>query len=418
MHVVIYEPSPGGHRYTHIKRLLPAVAKLAQRITFVTTREGVASPEYEAQIKGVEHLCEVETSIVLDGSAFGSFRDRAEDLRRVATQLAPDHLLVPYADRTIQMVGLRSLMRLFSLPEGLELEGLMMRGSFAYKRPTLREVVRARAWLTLTAAAPFQLIHHMDPIVIRAVEDRAPDLWRRMRLVPDPVERYEPPSTGEARRRLGLREDGRYIGCVGSIDRRKGIDRLIRAFLAARLDRGDRLLLTGRQEPAIRQVLIQEASDAIRQGRIVTLDRYITDEEFRLSIAAMDVVCTPYPPDGGHSGSSSIAIHAAGQQRPLLGTSFGWIGDTIQRFELGRAADVMDVLAFARGVSASLDASNEYRITEAGRRFVEFHRPENFVACVTRRLRERLSQPADAGLRTWDWVLAAAESRYSMRAPR
>lgn len=421
MHIAIFEPNPEGHRYTHIKRLLPAVAGLGQRVTFVTSREGVASPEYHAQIKSLEHLCAIDSSISLNrsGPAAGNFRGLATDLRRIATDLAADHVLMPYADGTIQMVGLRRITGRYSLPPGTELEGLMMRGSFAYNSPTPREAVRARAWLALTAAAPFRVVHHMDPIVVRALERRAPGLWRRTRLIPDPVERFDPPASAEARRRLGIREDGRYIGCVGYMDRRKGIDRLIRAFLAARLGRTDRLLLAGRQESAIRELLADEAADAVRDGRIITLERYISDEELRLSVAAMDVVCTPYPPDAGHSGSSSIAIHAAGQERPVLGSAFGWIGDTIQRFGLGWVADVTDTVAFARAISASFDAADEYRITEGGRRFAEFHRPENFAACFTRRLRERLGLPAHTGLRTWDWVLeAAAEPAPPTRARR
>jgi glycosyltransferase involved in cell wall biosynthesis len=303
--------------------------------------------------------------------------------------------LVPYADGIIQMVGLRHLMGRFSLLPGFELEGLMMRGSFAYNRPAPAEAVRGRVWLTLTGAAPFKVVHHLDPIVIRALEQRSPILSRRVHLIPDPVERFDAPAKPEARRRLGIGEDGRYIGCVGIMDRRKGIDRLIHAFLAARLGRTDRLLLAGRQESAIRGLLADEAADAVREGRIIVLDRYISDEELRLSIAAMDVVCAPYPPDAGHSGSSSIVIHAAGQERPVLGSAFGWIGD------------VTDTGAFASAISESFDAGGEFRMTEGGRRFVEFHRPENFAACFTRRIRERLGLPADTGLPTWDWVLEA-----------
>ena len=410
MHIAIFEPNPDGHHYAHIRRLLPALAALGQRVTFVTSREGVASPEYAAQIKSLERLCAIDSSISLNrsGSAAGNLRGLAADLRRIAIDLAADHVLIPYADGTIQMVGLRSITGRFSLPAGLELEGLMMRGSFAYNRPTLREAVRARAWLALTAAAPFRVVHHMDPIVVRALQRRAPGLWRRTRLIPDPVERFGPLARAEARRRLSIREDGRYIGCAGYMDRRKGIDRLIRAFLAARLGRTDRLLLAGSQESSIRELLADEAVDAVREGRIVTLERYISDEQFRLSVAAMDVVCAPYPPDAGHSGSSSIVIHAAGQERPVLGSASGWIGDTIQRFGLGQVCDVTDLVAFAGAISGSLDASSDYRITEGGRRFAEFHRPENFAACFTRRLHERLGLPGPTGLRTWDWVLGAA----------
>lgn len=414
MHIALYEPNPDGHRYTHVKRLLPVLHAIAREagasLTFVTSREGLASPEYAAQIKGVEHLAAIEASMPFEktGAMRDTLRSFATHLRRIATDLKADHILMPYADGTIQTVGLRRLTGRFSLPKGVEIEGLMMRGSFAYEQPGgLKAALRTRAWLTLTAAAPFRVVHHMDPIVVRALEARAPALARRVRLIPDPVEPFDPPPHAEARRRLGIPEDGRVIGCVGYQDRRKGIDLLIRAFLAADLAPTDRLLLAGKQEQPIRDLLAGEGAQAVKAGRIITLARYISDEELCLGVAAMDVVCTPYPPGAGHSGSSSIVIHAAGQGRPSLGTDHGWVGDTISRFGLGWTCDVTRPEVFAGAIRASLEGAGAFRLGEAGRRFVAFHRPENFGACFARRLRERLNLPPVQGLRDWAWVMDA-----------
>jgi glycosyltransferase involved in cell wall biosynthesis len=410
VHIVVFEPNPSGHRFTHVRRLVPALAALGQHLTFVTSREGLESEEYEAQIRAVAHLCEVEASMRLDPNALflGRFQSFAAELHRVATDLGADHVIMPYADGTIQVAGLRRLTGRFRLPKGVELEGLLMRGSFAYSAPSLQETVRSKAWLTLTTAAPFRVLHHLDPIVIRELAKRAPTLFRRVHLMPDPADPINLLPRIDARRRLGIAEDGRYIGCVGSMDRRKGIDLLIRAFLAAPVAPADRLLLAGRHEPEIRTLLAGEAADDVRRGRIVSLDRYLGDDDLQRGIAAMDVVCTPYPPDRSHSGSSSIAIHAAGQERSVLGSDMGWIGETIRRFGLGNVCNVADPAAFAQAISRSLDAADDFHLSDIGRRFVAFHRTENFAACFTRRLRERLGLPIDTSLPTWDWVLNAS----------
>lgn len=413
MHVALYEPNNSGHRYTHIKRLLPALAALGGKVTFVTSRQGRASQEYAAQIKAVEHHATVESSMEFDekGDLKRNVRSFADNLRRVARDLAADHIFMPYADGTIQTIGILRLTGRFSIPPNVEIEGLMMRGLFAYEASTaIKARLRTKAWLTLTAAAPFATIHHMDPIVYRAMRDRAPSLAKRVRLIPDPVEPFTPPTCAEARRRLGIPDDGRYIGCVGFQDRRKGIDRLIRAFLDARLGAKDRLLLAGKQEQAIKDILAGEAVQAVDEGRIVSLARYISDEELCLGVSAMDVVCTPYPPDAGHSGSSSIVIHAAGQERPSLGSDCGWVGDTIRRFGLGAVCDVMNPTTFAAAIRASLESAAEFRLPEGGKRFVEFHRPENFTGCFTKRLRERLNLPPVQGLRDWSWVEQAGNA--------
>lgn len=414
MHVVIFEPNAQGHRATHVRRLLPDLAALAGRVTLVTSPSGRASQEYQTQVKPIEHLCTVDESVPFSTANVGmrAFDGIAGHIVRIARRLKADHILMPYSDATIQMAGLRRLTGRFFLPRGVEVEGLMMRGTFAYERPaTLKEHLTRRIWLTTTAAAPFRVVHHMDPIVVAATRTASPRLARRMRLIPDPVEAYQPPTHAEARRRLGLRDDGRFIGCSGYQDRRKGIDVLIRTFLTAGLGPTDRLFLAGKQEPQIRAMLAGEAAGAVRDGRILSIDRYISDEELRLSIAAMDVVCTPYPPDSGHCGSSSIAIHAAGQSRPVLGCNAGWVGDTIPRFDLGWTCDVLNPEAFRAAVRAGLDAAPGFRLTEGGRRFVEFHRPDNFVACFLHRLKERLGRPQSDLLRTWDWVLEGTTRR-------
>jgi glycosyltransferase involved in cell wall biosynthesis len=407
VHIAVFEPNPSGHRYTYVRRLLPALASLGQRLTFATSREGIASIQYRAQISGVERLCEIDADMSLGtGGRFqAGLRSFAENLHRVAVDLGADHVIVPYADGMIQVVGLRRLMGRFRLPGGVEIEALMMRGAFAYAEPGIRETARARTWLSLTQAAPFAVVHHIDPIVVSELAERAPALARRVRLIPDPSEQVDFMTRTEARRTLGLPEDGRYIGCVGSMNRRKGIDLLVRAFVAASVARNDRLLLAGPVGPAVAALLAGMAADAVRGGRIVVLDRYLSESEFRVAIAAMDVVGAPYPPD---SGSSSIVIHAAGQERPVLGSDAGWVGWTVRRFGLGTTCDTRNTEAFANAVSGSLDASVDFRSSEGGRRFVAFHRPENFAACFTRRIRARLGMPAQVGLPTWDWVLEAA----------
>jgi glycosyltransferase involved in cell wall biosynthesis len=411
MHVVLFEPNAHGHRYTHIRRLAPTIAGLGVRLTLVTARESLATAEFKAQIEPLGSTLNIEAGRsypIGEGTTY--LRAAAAGLRWTARHLRPDHLYVPYADGTIQIVGARRLVGTFGIPASVEIEGLMMRGEFAYpKRRTPLIRLRHETWLTCTAAAPFRTIHHMDPLIAEALAARRSSLRPRVRLIADPVEAFTPTTPAEARRRLGIPEDGRYIGCVGYQDTRKGIDLLIRAFLQARVSPTDRLLLAGGQEAQVRALLDEpEPQAAIRQGRIVLIKRYISDEELMLGIAAMDVVATPYPPDRAHVGSSSIVIHAASQGRPVLGTDSGWVGHTIRRFGLGWTCGVNDPGEFAGAIRSALESAGSYRPGEASRRFSEFHRPENFVSGFCRRLRERLGAPQPAGLREWSWVLEAA----------
>ncbi len=403
--VVVAEPNPSGHRLAYVRCLLPALTTLGAEVKFATSSAALHSIEYQTHLSDLGGVCRPETVLADPGGRpRQSHRMFAAQLAALPPLLDADHVLIPYADGAMQMVGLRRITGGFRVPAGVEFEALLMRGPFANEAPGIRQAGRSRAWIALTAAAPFRTVHHLDPFVVARLKARAPALARRMTLLADPVERFDSPSRQGARRILGIPEDGRYIGCVGPINHRKGIDLLVHAFKAARLAPTDRLLLAGDHGPDIRALLAGMGQPLMRAGRILSLDRYLGEQEMRMAIAAMDVICTPYPPNRGHSGSSSIVIHAASQERFVLGEASGWIGLTIDQFGLGATCRPLDRPEFALAIASSLDQSASFRLTAAGRRFVSFHSPENFVAGFTRRLRERMGLPPAEGGIDWAWV--------------
>jgi glycosyltransferase involved in cell wall biosynthesis len=222
----------------------------------------------------------------------------------------------------------------------------------------------------------------------------------------DPIEAPCTLSRAEARRKLGIPDEGRYIGCTGLVDRRKGMDRLLRAFQQcdAQLRADDRLLLAGPIQQEIHELLQREYDADFRRRRVVLIDRHFSVEEIAEAVAALDVVCTPYPK---HRHSASIVIRAASHERFVLGNANWWMGRTIREFGLGSTCDVLDESAFAAAIPASLAASEGFHLGEKGRRLARFHSADNFAAQWCVRLRERLSLPPDPDILTWDWVLAA-----------
>jgi len=189
------------------------------------------------------------------------------------------------------------------------------------------------------------------------------------------------------------------------MDERKGIDRLVRAFAAARLRDDDRLLLAGRLSESLRRLIQADFADLISRDRLVLMDRYLTDDELCASVTAMDLICTPYP---RHVGSASIVIRAAATGRPTLGVDYGWIGFVIPRFQLGWTCAVDAIPDLAMALARALDQAAGFRLSAAGRRFVDFIRSRIFRrhgrpscgggwACrrSTRRSRGARSSPLD-----------------------
>jgi len=103
------------------------------------------------------------------------------------------------------------------------------------------------------------------------------------------------PGRDEARRRLGLGDDGPVFVCAGFLHPDKGYDRAIRAFAAAgspgRLD----VVGSVRDETPAKAAFAAELGDLAAGTRGATVhEEFASDEEFDAWIAAADAVILPY----------------------------------------------------------------------------------------------------------------------------
>ena len=192
--------------------------------------------------------------------------------------------------------------------------------------------------------APFTILHQLDPIPFTALKNRGGALGDRSRLIPEPVEAIQKIEMVEARCRLGIPVDGRYVACMGSLDVRKGTHLLIQAFARAKLQSNDRLLLIGNLHQDVRSLITHTIAALLRDGRLILIDRYVSDETLGMGLNAADVVCTPYPK---HVGSSGIVVRAAAVGKPILASDYGWVGAIVPAFQLGTTCPVGDLDRFA-----------------------------------------------------------------------
>lgn len=406
MRVLVYEPTATGHHFAYLSHVMPTLAELASELVLVTTPSAASASQFQLHLGQFAKLFTLYTEI-RDKPSGTTLRDTLREwsvLRRCVKELQPDHVYVAYGDRLATVAGFTTPKQR-RWPRELESEVLLLRGGYRYSVSGPLRRVRQMIMPRLVVRGPWTVVHHINPDDFEVLRDLSRDS-QRCRLMPDPVEPAPQIGKAQARRELGIAETGRYLGCAGSIDRRKGIDLLLRAFAAARprLGETDRLLLAGPVQPQIRELIQQEWSEDVASGRIVILDQPLTGTEIGLALVAMDLVCTPYPK---HPHSASIVIRAAAAERPVLGCSIGWMERTIARFGLGTTCNVLDLNVFAQAIVNNLERSNEFSLNEAARRFVEFHAPWNFATHWVARLRERRGIAADKAPLAWDWVLEA-----------
>jgi glycosyltransferase involved in cell wall biosynthesis len=193
-------------------------------------------------------------------------------------------------------------------------------------------------------------------------------------LCPDPLEKQRPIDKKTARDKLKLPINAKIIGCVGSIDKRKGADSLVKSFLESQPKSDELLLLAGRQGKDVRN-LIQEQKRKKTKGihSIICIDRFVTQEEFFLSIAAIDVVAVVHPKQIGSSGS---LIQSVASGKPVLGSDFGWIGYMMNKYELGFTCNTSDPKELIKGIKWAL--SNPSLNRARAKIFVENNSVENF----------------------------------------
>ena len=419
--LLIIERDHHGHRMTGVRVLLDALLALQRNSTCIdhielaSTEEGFASLEFKEQLADISHQfgrLSLPRQKLRPGP-LSTALTKVQDWRRLVCSGNYDHVYIPYGDGLVQLLAILALLPwVTKKPRSTCVETILMRGSFAY--PMSPKHTRTLAIFGLQHA-PFDRIHLIDPLAYKYVCNARSNLQKRTRLLPDPITPTKPLDRGAAQQALDLPGGQQWIGCIGAIDERKGADLLFNAFARA-VESGElaancRLLLAGRHSEVVRK-LTQSTNDKEITNRVVSIDRYLSEEELNYAVAALDVVATPYP---GFVGSASIVLRAAAGQRYCLGANTGWMQEIVPQFELGETCDVNNIDSFAQAITAALVSAKTYQPAEKQAAFVQYGTIANVSAHWTDLLREKANinpdphtQPYPGNLGQSDAVTANA----------
>jgi hypothetical protein len=407
MKVLVFEQWQGGHYFNYLEALVPRLLDLADEVVVTMTRRAIETDRFKTQLGAIAALPRVRfvgTVPIADPSL--PARERLQLLRNLQGAVAetqPDYLMVPSADAQTLALGAVGLLGVNMLPRGLTSEATFHCGygpAINNRKQAIKESVYRAAY----AGSTWTHMNFVNFLYLEYAVQRRRSWIPRARLVADPVPETPRLSRSAARRLLGIPEDGRYLGLLGELDSRKAIPELLAAFRAASLGAKDRLLLGGRLDPQFRQLIDAQHGDLVMAGRLVLIDRFLSDEELLGGFGALDLVCATYR---DFPGLASLMLKGLAAGRPLFAQDFGWSGALIKRFSLGTTVTTYDTPIFASGLRAALESSADYVETEAIRRLLNFHHPSNFIAGMTERLRVMTGRPALQPIKTWDWVLEA-----------
>jgi glycosyltransferase involved in cell wall biosynthesis len=406
MKTLVFEPGYSGHRLSFVRRFMPALRELGEEAVVVLPRSALASAQYTEQLAPHIRPGEIDASL-----GDPPRRERRlfwvhslMELRRALVRHRPEHVYLPSASFLLGSLGLGGLLAGRCLA-GVTTECLFARAPWGHPAPPARRISRELAARSLQRASPAR-VFFLDPVPLRALQQRGRFFAEHADLLPDPLDPVVPHSRQEARRALGLPPEGRVLGCIGYLNRRKGCDVVIRAFARSRLESGDRLLLMGQLDPDLGAIVGPELEQLERRGQVKLVGRYLQERELHQAIAAVDVVSALYRPNQLHT--ASMVLLAAAHRRPVLGSSSGWIGNTIRGFGLGWTCAPGDVEAVAKLIPEVLERARGHTWTDRANRLLSFHSRENFLATWMALARRRLGLPT-LPVVDWHWVEAGGE---------
>jgi glycosyltransferase involved in cell wall biosynthesis len=187
-----------------------------------------------------------------------------------------------------------------------------------------------------------------DAFVCHSAEDS--DRLRRLapgraaRVLQHPVVVSEPPARERARERLGV--EGPLVLILGLIRKYKGVDLLLDAAPEIVRRTGARIAIVGEVFPDAADTMRRVESSPVRD-RILVDDRYVSEPDMDLWLAACDAVVLPYRAISG----SGIAARAIAAGRPMAAAAVGGLKDAVVPGVTGEL--------FAPGDSAGLAAAVE-----------------------------------------------------------
>jgi glycosyltransferase involved in cell wall biosynthesis len=355
--LLIFEVDHNGHRFHYASLLAKEAVARGYNTTLATNFVATKSEEFRCFFSDVASQIHVDDWITgtITGGIKG-FSKQLTMLRESIQRAKPDLIFIPYADGLAQAMSVAAKLRLARLPH-IPMRGLLFRCSAAYCDSQTTNWTRWKHTGSAMAAVayPWEKLFHLDEFAIDWYTRRG----IRLASMPEPFDTQPDINRVLVRDRIGLPVNAKVIGLFGHLEMRKGIDLLIRAFYDAGVANSI-LLLAGNTNAQVRTLLDSfEARQLKDRGALLVLDQWLGQQTMMELISAVDTVCAPYP---SHVGSASIVLRASACGVQVIGSDFGWIGHTINKYKLGVTVNVRDRSKFSEVIRDTLSGNSEYKI--------------------------------------------------------
>lgn len=322
------EPGLSGHHSTYLEHVVAYAIERGLGVIVVLSDSDfirTKSAEFRARVPGVVFVyVSLPEACTQNASGFAKLvrKDLSywyycrEAYRLVAKTQALDMVFLPYMDYCLYAFGL------LGSPFGqTPFEGICMRPSFHFQEmgviaPKRRsDIIKKYLFGRLLRVNTLRRLFTNDETLALYAQRKDAVEWRKVNYFPDPAEFSGNHTRGTARSILGIAADVPVILVYGLLDERKGIHYLLSGM--ARTDAPENLvlLLVGQCTDSIRTLLRgQFAQKLLESGRLIILDRRVSDEEEQMCFVAADMCWLGYD---DHFSMSGVLVKAV-QARHLI----------------------------------------------------------------------------------------------------
>jgi glycosyltransferase involved in cell wall biosynthesis len=406
----VLEPMHSGHHTNYLLSMIPAIEKLQQdkivgSAVFTVTPKHLQLLEESGEVQRAGAIVEWDGTLAQTspGPSMKERKSLYESVRKTVDACHADALICTSADYDVipnASASLHSDKRYWPthsaavIHYGLPKTGLSFKENI--KRMTYELAWKFSNWNQLLV---------VNPLVYESLQSRGKTTSNRFQLLPDPVPVEVELSRTDARAALGVPLEGPYIGCVGMMDHRKAIPELLSAFARSGLASEARLLLAGRLDGRYKQILDRDHAALIEAGRIVVIDRSLTDQELMCGYAAVDLhAVLQYR----RMNLSANALKCVAFGRPFLSDQHGFTAMVAERFQAGVVCDVENIDSIAAALARGLELSKHFTKSDSMRRLIEFHSYGNFAGIALSSVLGPAVLPSLGPSLGWDYAYGSA----------
>jgi len=369
MRAFVLDDAVSGHRALYVRVLSEGLLDLGLSVTIGLPEYGFDSQEYDIHLRSLES--KVGFRKIPNPGSGGSLGQFVSSIPKIVNEEDANFIYFPCLDRMALTAGTnREVCKSISLIHG---EGLLMKSSAAYPSLGWKRKIRGNIADRVRLRLPLKHFHCLDPISTRYLKKKHGHR-RDIRLMPEAAESPKSLRKQDCCEHFGLPLNQKYLSCPGTVSERKGVIELVDAirFLPPEYC----LLLAGGHSDVVRRHLREVGSDLLQQNRVVSIDRYVSEEEFNRLFSIADVVCVPYP---RHHGSASILIHAAKMKKKVVASDWGWIGWASRTFGIAETCDARDPKSIADAIIRSIQSKPSAECESRKEMFCEYHDRRNHV---------------------------------------